>query len=250
MDVGSNAWDGRAESRTERAAANVSAPGIEGTPAKTPGNADAAQAGWREATVEEILRTEWEMFQAVNGVGGPARCQSMPRTFALMRAAQFSVWTDALLSSYGQDVAQAKAAGRNLMTEKYGYMMEETDPAYFVRELEARLPRTGEEERAAIDEILAQNRRWEREVQRRFPHVAQHARAAEGAAGGSTSVDVYARGELRTCSLRTLRLYRDLVRAAVAAGRNLALEERDAIARGYGFASVDALEAALAQAQR
>lgn len=207
----------------------------------------AVRENGRKARTERVLRAEWDMFRRVNNVGGPASCQSMPATFALMRSAQFSVWTDELLASYEEDLERAAEAGRNLMTEKYGYMMEETDPDYYRRALEPRLPRTSGRAWCLIDEILEQNRRWEAELRERYPHVAAHARAAEGASsGGAASVDVYARGELRTYSERTLSLYRDLVRAAAKAGRNLAVEERSAIARGYGFDSVEGLERALA----
>lgn len=203
--------------------------------------------GGRKATVDRILQEEWAQFQAVNNVGGPASCQSMPNTFALMRSVQFSAWTDAMVASYEDDLFQAKAAGRNLMTEKYGYMMEETDPEYYHRVLEPRFPKTSEEARGIIEESLAQNRAWEQEVHERYPFVAARARRAEGASGGGlASVDVYARGELRTYSLRTLRLYRELVRDAVGEGRNLALEERAAIARGYGCKTLEELESKLA----
>ena len=36
------------------------------------------------------------------------------------------------LESYFEDIVQAEAQERNLIMEKYAYMMEETDPVYFL----------------------------------------------------------------------------------------------------------------------
>ena len=37
-----------------------------------------------------------------------------------------------VLESYYDDIEQAEAQERNLIMEKYAYMMEETDPVYFL----------------------------------------------------------------------------------------------------------------------
>lgn len=50
------------------------------------------------------------------------------RTFRIMRAAQFEAWNEAMLASYQKDLIRAEEAGRNPLSEKYGYMMRSTHP--------------------------------------------------------------------------------------------------------------------------
>ena len=40
-----------------------------------------------------------------------------------MRASQYEAWDEAALSSWRGDLTAARAAGRNPLAEKYGYMM-------------------------------------------------------------------------------------------------------------------------------
>ena len=58
-----------------------------------------------------------------------------------MRYSQFSAFTAEMLTSYRKDLRLAGEEGRNLLMEKYAYMMEFTDPAYFDAALRSRLPR-------------------------------------------------------------------------------------------------------------
>lgn len=81
-----------------------------------------------ESLREGIVRHEWEQFQQVNNEGGPANCQGNWPMFHQMRLSQFLTWPHPLLASYADDLDQADAQGRNLLTEKYGRMMESTAP--------------------------------------------------------------------------------------------------------------------------
>ena len=64
------------------------------------------------------------MFQNVRNTGGRAACQDDFETFDVMRKSQFLTWDLPLLESYWQDLQEGKAQGRNLVMEKYAYMME------------------------------------------------------------------------------------------------------------------------------
>ena len=78
--------------------------------------------------IERIVRHEWDQFQRTNNEGGRAACQGNWPVFRQMRTSQFMTWPDPLLDSYLADLVEAERVGRNLVTEKYGRMMESTAP--------------------------------------------------------------------------------------------------------------------------
>ena len=61
---------------------------------------------------------EWELFDQVQNIGGRAVCQDNWSTFQIMRSSQLLPWPPELLSSYRDDLLEAKAAGRNPLSEK------------------------------------------------------------------------------------------------------------------------------------
>ena len=81
-----------------------------------------------EVLIKEIVQTEWAMFDRVSNAGGRAGCQDDWETFDIMRRSQFVVWDRVSLESYRNDLQQAEKQGRNLLTEKYAYMMQDTCP--------------------------------------------------------------------------------------------------------------------------
>ena len=84
----------------------------------------------KDAVVNDIVNREWEMFQKTQNMGGRAACQDQYDTFYANRYSQHCVLQPDTLESYRNDLIAAGMIGRNLITEKYGYMMEFTDPAY------------------------------------------------------------------------------------------------------------------------
>jgi hypothetical protein len=85
----------------------------------------------KENLIASIVQAEWEMFQVVPNVGGPAGCQQDPKTFEIMRSSQAVSWSETALESYLDDLVTAQRSGRNLLTEKYARMMESTAPAEY-----------------------------------------------------------------------------------------------------------------------
>lgn len=78
----------------------------------------------RRELERQIVEKEWLMFQQVQGVNGRAACQDDWTTFLIMRLSQFEGWDTDVLESYFEDIVQAEAQERNLIMEKYAYMME------------------------------------------------------------------------------------------------------------------------------
>ncbi|MCB7513029.1 DUF4125 family protein [bacterium 210917-SL.2.15] len=162
----------------------------------------------RSEIAEDILNREWNLFQQVQNVGGRASCQEDERTFRIMRAAQFEAWNEAMLASYQKDLIRAEEAGRNPLSEKYGYMMRSTHPEEYeqIREL---LPPVSQEKGRLVEEILAIEMPQTAKFRAMYPNLGRRGRplTAEEDHGAVTSVETYTRGELTTYSEQTLELY-------------------------------------------
>jgi hypothetical protein len=122
----------------------------------------------KEEIIAQIVDLEWRMFSTVANVGGRALCQYDPITFEIMRRSQASTWPDELLESWFADLSVAWQGGRNLMSEKYAWMMETTFPDEY-QAFADRLPFIEEETLAMIEEIVATHVDWKLEVAEHFP---------------------------------------------------------------------------------
>lgn len=200
--------------------------------------------------IQQLVELEWQFFQEVHNEGGRADCQNNWPTFRLMRSSQFVPWPEPLIDSYLKDLQEASHQGRNPLTEKYAWMMARTAPAAFER-LQHQLPPLAPEAVTLINEIIPYHLQWMAEYHQRYPHLAATNRAATSAEDTSTdtSFETYLEGELKTYSLNTLRLYLAFVRQLAANQQNLALLTMDATVKGYGYASLDAAESTLSNAQ-
>ncbi|QAT43039.1 DUF4125 family protein [Aminipila luticellarii] len=198
----------------------------------------------RLKAVEDIIQKEWDMFQKVHNIGGRAGCQDDWNTFHIMRFSQYSAWNDFMIKSYANDTEEAISHGRNLVMEKYAFMMEFTDPLYYKRELESHMPVLDLEAMNMVEEISWYMVDCEKELADQYPKLARAGRPIEagGDASGFTSVETYAKGELKTYSKNTLKLYLDYVRENRAAGKNLALMVRDTMVKMYGYRSIEDAE--------
>ena len=198
--------------------------------------------------IDNILAIEWEMFQKVNAGGPKAACQLMPEAFYAMRFGQFAAWPQDARDAYAHDLRTAKAAGRNLMAEKYIRMMEHTDPAGY-RQLAADLPLPTERQHALADDINARLLRQTEALFRQYPLVSRSARPlyADGDSEYDTSIETYQRGELLTYSEATLTALLRHVSALEAQGISLVRRILENSIRYYGFDSLEQAEAACAE---
>lgn len=194
--------------------------------------------------VEKIIKDEWDMFQKVNNAGGRASCQNNWETFHIMRFSQYSAWNDFMIKSYAKDLQEAIIIGRNLLMEKYAYMMELTDPDYFKKVLEPNLPVIDLETMNIVQEIAWYMVDCEKEIASKYPKLSKAGRPIEsnGDIGGFTSVETYAKGELKTYSKDTLKLYLEHVRTNRAVDNNLAMTVQDTMVKMYGYKSIQDAE--------
>ena len=85
----------------------------------------------KQEKIEKLIQMEWEDFQKVNNEGGRASCQDDPETFFIMRRSHFAPWTEELIDCVQADMDRAHEQGRNLVMEKYAWMMASTAPEQF-----------------------------------------------------------------------------------------------------------------------
>ena len=192
---------------------------------------------------ENLIQMEWQQFYQVHNEGGRASCQEDPKTFAIMRRSQFTAWPEALVDSYTADLEAAEEVGRNLLTEKYAWMMADTAPEEFAQ-LRRFLPEPSLLQKEMMDEITQIQIAWMREYAEKYPRLAAGNRAirAAEAAPGETSFETYLRGELHTYSEDTLLLYSDMIRSLKAQGVNMSLLIMEANVKAYGYQSLEDAE--------
>ena len=196
----------------------------------------------KDELINRIIEAEWSMFDEVNNEGGRAACQDDEWTFYAMRYSQHNAFSVEMLESYEQDIMDAVQEGRNLLTEKYAYMMEYTDPAYFEKNLRKHLPQVS----AGKEEIVARaanlSIKFQQYIEKKYPAFAKAGRPLTGTDGTDVSLHVYTLGELKTYSVRTLELYIRDMRESETNGENIAFRIHRSTALFYGYDSLDEAE--------
>lgn len=195
----------------------------------------------KDPLIAAIIEAEWQMFDKVQNEGGRAACQNDARTFAIMRYSQFAPLPQDVLESYRDDLEQAAQVGRNLLAEKYAYMMEYTDPATFDRTLRDHLPAVSAYNQELCARIANRLIRDEQQFAARYPALHAQGRPTEGAQADDVSVHVYALGELKTYSERTLERYDAWLRAHPE--ENISINVHRVMVQLYGYDSLEAAEA-------
>ncbi len=171
----------------------------------------------KEKIIKQIVEMEWEMFRSVKA-SEPSDCQQTPGAFRTMRWMSHSVLPEPVLESYVQDLKQAAADGRNLMSEKYARMQGIIPPLQI---------------NAKIGEITAVETRWMAALAELYPGTFR---------GVLKGFSLYEACELETYSDRTIGLYHEAVIRAQGEGRNL-VEERYANLFGrLGYGSIREME--------
>jgi hypothetical protein len=176
-----------------------------------------------------VLEAEWQMFVRVRSAR-PAACQSAPDNFKTIRASLFETWTEAMLASYLGDLEEAEAQGRNLLSEKYARMDNLIPPL---------------SNNPLIDIIVTIESNWQEDLQQRYPALYQRCCRGMDETGDGRNFGVYLGCELETYGEQTLQLYFDNLGAALAAGRNLAIEALQRLVRKNGYDSLEHAESEL-----
>jgi hypothetical protein len=198
-----------------------------------------------DAQIDEIVGLEWEMFQDVNPGMPKVSCQNNFPLFKGMRTAQFQAWPEEALISYLDDLHTAYDSGRNLLKEKYLFMMMDSDPAFLARYADI-LPQPDEETQALASSIMETLLDQTAALHSTYPSVSDAGRPLYSAEdyAGFTSVETYQRGELLTYSKRTLKTLLAHIEALTSKGESYARDVLSNTVRFYGFATLEEAEAA------
>lgn len=201
---------------------------------------------FKAALVDELVSLEWQAFDKVQNEGGRAECQDDWNTFSIMRKSQYLTWNEEMLRSYISDFHRANDRGWNLITEKYGRMMESTAPSRY-QEIRDQFPQIPEVKKEIIEEIVKIQVAWMEEFAEKYPKAAGNARSIHSSEDTpfNTSYETYLRGELSTYSDQTLDLHGRFVADLWKENKNLAEMTMDNTAHLYGYASLDELESKL-----
>ena len=166
----------------------------------------------RKEILDAIIELELDMFQRVR-TSEPSACQERPEAFRAMRRMTHGVLSTETLESYLEDLKEAKAEERNLLTEKYARMQDLIPPLKF---------------NPAIEDIVKIEARWTKELSQKYPHAFK----------GEPGFELYLHSELETYSDRTLELYFGDVSKAEGEGRNLAEEGYTMLFQEIGLGSI------------
>lgn len=194
----------------------------------------------KEDLIVKIVDIEWKLFQKVPNMGGKAVCQEDFGTFKINRYGQALSWSEATLASYLDDLTSAEKQGRNLLTEKYAYMMKSTAPQEYAQ-MEHLLPAPGPEASALIEEVVDVILSWEEDIKAKYPYIAKRGRPIYTSEDNQyvTSIETYLWGELATYSLKTLQHYRENVLKLKSDNINGSEITLTYVMQQYGFKSLE-----------
>lgn len=198
----------------------------------------------KDKLINEIVDTELQMFISVNNLGGaPAPCQRDQDTFYIMRYSQHQAFSEAMLELYKNDLHDAKVAGRNLVAEKYAYMMEFSDNKYYKEKLADKLPQIPEEKMIIVEACAKEMVGFNKDFKAKYPYLSSKGRPEEAKDDGMISSYLYYIGELKTYSTITLMEMMMDITKAKKENKNLVYEIQKSTSSFYGYKSVDDAEA-------
>jgi hypothetical protein len=160
-----------------------------------------------------------------------------------MRRSQFEAWDKKLLASYMADLREAEKNGRNMLTEKYAYIMEYTNPEEFAR-IKDRLPGLFPEKKALVRRITDRDLEKYNGLTEMFPLITGRGRPeyASQETDGRVSIESYMLGELSSYSYRTLKIYEQYQEALFREGKSIPRLTLENTMKKYGFSSLEEAE--------
>lgn len=191
----------------------------------------------------KIAKVEFAAFDKVKNEGGRASCQNDWPTFGIMRRSQYLTWNRTMLLQYLYDFERELRLGHNLITEKYGRMMESTAPEKY-EEIKDYFPVLSDEKKEIIEVVCDIQVAWMEEFSAEYPKLSGKARTVHTYDDKSydTSYETYLRGEISTYSDKMLELYARFIVGLSQENKNLARMTMENSCRLYGYEGLDDAE--------
>ena len=167
--------------------------------------------------LKKIVKIELDMFQKVRTIE-PSLCQDLPETFEIMREMNHSVLSIDTLNSYLNDLKNALANKRNLLTEKYARMNHTIHPL---------------KSNPLINQIVSVEDQWMENLSKDYPLSINH---------NSNHFINYLSCELETYSDETLKLYYIDILKAKDNNRNLAYQRFTYLFNKLDYRSIEETE--------
>lgn len=192
--------------------------------------------------VKEIVEIEWELFTNLNNTGGRASCQDNKEEFFINRISQWENLSEDVQDSYYNDLMIADENGRNLLFEKYAYMMKTTHPDEYEK-IKMYLPREDNMKLRVIERIESIVLEWEKEFANKYPKFSKLCRPIEdNSENPLTNARVYFIGEHMTYSYTTNLYYFEFVKDLKY---NLVEKIFTDIVKKKGYESIEDIEKSL-----
>ena len=190
--------------------------------------------------IAQVVAQEWAMFNDVQNQGGRASCQNNPKEFEIMRSSQLKTWSEDVLKSYLNDLTTAAYMGRNMLTEKYAFMMESTHPNEF-QQIKQFLPQIEPQVLAKIQEIVDINMDWQQEADEKYPNLRAKGRPLSSKEDTQfvTSFETYLRCELKTYSTETIMTLHAHTLACLEKHYNMAIANLQNMVGQMGYSSLE-----------
>ena len=197
----------------------------------------------RETIIDEIVHLEFDAFDKVQNVGGRAECQNNWPFFYVMRKSQYMTWTDEMLVCIRALWLENKAKGWNMITEKYGRMMEYTSPEEYAA-IQGNFPTKDERTREIVNQIAQIQVGWMQEFAKQYPKLAANSRdiTSDSDEIDNTSYETYLKGELLTYSEKMLKMYAEFIVRLAREEKNLARMTIENTAHLQGYESLEEAE--------
>lgn len=161
--------------------------------------------------INEILEKEWNLFTNLNNTGKRASCQDNKQEFLITRSSQWENLNRNICYSYLKDLYLASETGRNLLFEKYAYMMEYTHNDEY-ENIKMYLPNEDERKNRVIEKIEEIVIKWEEEFYNKYPKISNYVRQIDKIGeDGIASARIYLIGEHKSYSYTTNLLYLEYI---------------------------------------